>query len=90
VHRVLHASGPERIEGEWWREDAPVRDYYRIEDSSGARFWLYRAGAYDAPAGAMPRDAPAGAMPRDAPAGAMPRDAPAGAMPRWYLHGLFG
>jgi len=50
VHRVLHASGPERIEGEWWWEDAPVRDYYRVEDSSGARFWLYRAGAYQAAA----------------------------------------
>ena len=40
-------SGPERIAGEWWREDSPVRDYYRVEDSAGARFWIYREGLYD-------------------------------------------
>ncbi len=45
--RVVRASGPERIAGEWWREDSPVRDYYRVEDSAGARFWIYREGLYD-------------------------------------------
>ena len=47
VHRVTRAEGPERIEGEWWR--APrhrVRDYYRVEDEEGRRFWLFRAGGY--------------------------------------------
>jgi protein ImuB len=44
AHRVRHADGPERIAGEWWRDDAPLRDYYRIEDMSGRRFWVYREG----------------------------------------------
>ena len=46
-HRVRHADGPERIAGEWWRRDAEmraVRDYWRIEDEAGRRFWLFRAG----------------------------------------------
>ena len=46
VHRVRTAEGPERIAGEWWREDAPARDYYRVEDMEGRRFWLYREGPY--------------------------------------------
>ncbi|HEX2116814.1 MAG TPA: DUF6504 family protein [Alphaproteobacteria bacterium] len=42
LHRVARAQGPERIAGEWWRERAPTRDYYRVEDTDGRRFWLYR------------------------------------------------
>jgi len=47
VHTVVRADGPERIHGEWWRrsgEAAAVRDYFRVEDEAGARFWLYRRG----------------------------------------------
>ena len=46
-HRVRHADGPERVFGEWWRHDAEmaaVRDYFRVEDEAGRRFWLYRQG----------------------------------------------
>ncbi|MGE0273179.1 MAG: DNA polymerase Y family protein [Alphaproteobacteria bacterium] len=47
-HRVARAEGPERIGGEWWRRDArgerDARDYYRVEDSAGQRFWLFREG----------------------------------------------
>ena len=50
AYRVARASGPERIEDEWWREDRPTRDYYRVEDETGARFWLYREGLYRDPA----------------------------------------
>ncbi|MGH7089510.1 MAG: DUF6504 family protein [Stellaceae bacterium] len=53
MHRVRRADGPERIAGEWWRDPrAELRDYYRVEDEEGRRFWLYRAGLYraDAPA----------------------------------------
>lgn len=48
LHRVRRAEGPERIEAEWWidGEDAPPRDYFRIEDDAGRRFWLYREGLY--------------------------------------------
>lgn len=47
THRVVRAEGPERIAGEWWRRPAErhaVRDYFRVEDEKGRRFWLYRRG----------------------------------------------
>ena len=58
--RVMRAAGPERIEPEWWAgasgEDEAVRDYYRIEDADGRRYWLYRAGLYgEAGTGGPPR-----------------------------------
>ena len=46
-HRIRHADGPERVYGEWWRRDAEVsavRDYFRVEDEDGNRFWLFRQG----------------------------------------------
>jgi protein ImuB len=45
--RVRRADGPERVFGEWWKRDpelAAVRDYFRIEDDAGERYWVYRAG----------------------------------------------
>lgn len=53
ARRVLHADGPERIEPEWWRQigqpvQERVRDYYRVEDREGRRYWLYREGLYQA------------------------------------------
>ena len=46
LHNLAHAEGPERIAMEWWRhqDPQPTRDYYRVEDESGHRFWLYRDG----------------------------------------------
>ncbi len=46
VHEIARAEGPERIAPEWWREKSTVRlrDYYRIEDSTGRRYWIYRHG----------------------------------------------
>ncbi|MGE3231749.1 MAG: DUF6504 family protein, partial [Hyphomicrobium sp.] len=44
-HRIRRIEGPERIAPEWWREEAlpaAPRDYYRVEDGEGRRFWLYR------------------------------------------------
>lgn len=47
AHRVLRAEGPERVSPEWWREgNQRTRDYYRVEDDEGRRFWLYRDGLY--------------------------------------------
>ncbi|HXW25483.1 MAG TPA: DNA polymerase Y family protein [Xanthobacteraceae bacterium] len=47
LHEVVAADGPERIEGAWWSEEAgPARDYFRVEDQAGHRFWLFRAGLY--------------------------------------------
>lgn len=53
-HRIIRADGPERITPEWWREDPEllnisterIRDYYRVEDTDGQRFWVFRAGFY--------------------------------------------
>jgi protein ImuB len=48
LHKVARAEGPERIAPEWWREEqgAGTRDYFRVEDTNGHRFWLYREGLY--------------------------------------------
>jgi len=47
LHEVVAAEGPERIEGAWWSEEGgPARDYFRVEDRTGLRFWLFRAGLY--------------------------------------------
>ncbi|MES3044951.1 DNA polymerase Y family protein [Sphingomonas faeni] len=46
-HKVVAGDGPERIHGEWWRRDAEVwavRDYYRVEDETGGRYWVFRRG----------------------------------------------
>jgi len=49
---VTKAEGPERIAPEWWRAPSPAqeqarpRDYYRIEDEDGHRYWLFRDGLY--------------------------------------------
>ncbi len=50
LHSVVRAEGPERIAPEWWRngEEEPERDYYRVEDSEGRRYWLYRLGHHEA------------------------------------------
>lgn len=44
--RVIRAEGPERFEPEWWRDrpDRKLRDYYRVELSTGARLWVCRIG----------------------------------------------
>ena len=49
LHEVARAEGPERIAGEWWRRAGaapPVRDYYRVEDRRGRRFWIFRHGLF--------------------------------------------
>lgn len=55
LHEVRLAEGPERIAAEWWRRReghlpggaGPTRDYYRIEDKEGRRYWLFRSGLYE-------------------------------------------
>lgn len=50
ARRIVRADGPERIAPEWWRDDqAKVRprDYYRIEDEEGRRYWVFRDGAME-------------------------------------------
>lgn len=52
LHRVVRAEGPERLSPEWWLpgDAEPTgtpdgsRDYYRVEDGDGRRYWLFQAG----------------------------------------------
>ncbi|MGE0230653.1 MAG: DNA polymerase Y family protein [Flavobacteriaceae bacterium] len=48
-YAVLRSEGPERIACEWWCDGrgALTRDYFRIEDENGYRFWLFRHGLYE-------------------------------------------
>ncbi|GAM06982.1 DUF6504 family protein [Novosphingobium sp. MBES04] len=56
THDVLRSEGPERIAPEWWRERGAVRlrDYYRIEDATGRRYWIYRSGVVGDGRGGVP------------------------------------
>lgn len=64
LRRVVRTDGPERIAPEWWtylppapgeRDNLPrTRDYYRIEDSEGRRYWVFREGLYGDDRGAAP------------------------------------
>jgi protein ImuB len=76
LHEIVAAEGPERIEGAWWSEHGgPARDYFRVEDASGLRFWLFRAGLY--------RD-----MAQALPLARACEPAHGFARPRWFLHGM--
>ncbi len=59
VFNIAWAEGPERLAPEWWllpeatRKAGPEvinrfksRDYYRLEDREGHRFWVFRRGLY--------------------------------------------
>ena len=57
THRTVRYAGPERIAPEWW-QDKPgtrLRDYFKVEDEAGRRYWLYRAGLHDDGRGGDPR-----------------------------------
>lgn len=53
-HDITRYEGPERIAAEWWRRrgghdlaggnSGLTRDYYRVEDMRGRRFWVFRHG----------------------------------------------
>ena len=45
MREVVRAEGPERIAGDWLKREV-TRDYYRVEDKKGRRYWLYREGLY--------------------------------------------
>lgn len=111
VHRVASAEGPERLAAEWWREAGSAsgsgtltaRDYYRIEDTEGRRFWLYRDGFYrDGFAAPAPeQEEPESVVlagegssdpnifPIHVPSAPGGGRASASPLPNWFLHGLF-
>ena len=50
LHDVIRAEGPERITPDWLRApNGRPRDYYRVEDRDGRRYWLYREDHEEAP-----------------------------------------
>jgi protein ImuB len=57
THRVTRFAGPERIAPEWWcdKPGTRLRDYYRIEDQHGRRYWIYRDGVLGDGRGETPR-----------------------------------
>ena len=65
VRRIVKADGPERIAPEWWthlpsaegeNQSLPrARDYYRVEDAEGRRYWVFREGLYGDDRGAAPK-----------------------------------
>jgi protein ImuB len=56
VHDIARVEGPERIAPEWWRQpsSARLRDYYRVEDAAGRRYWIYREGLIGDGRGGVP------------------------------------
>jgi protein ImuB len=56
VHDITRVEGPERIAPEWWRQpsSARLRDYYRVEDEAGRRYWIYREGVIGDGRGGLP------------------------------------
>jgi protein ImuB len=56
VHDIARVEGPERIAPEWWRQpsSARLRDYYRVEDAEGRRYWIYREGLSGDGRGGLP------------------------------------
>ena len=81
LHQLRAAEGPERLECEWWRQDAPRRDYYLVEDEAGCRYWLFREGGEGWGADSKLSDS-------GQEASGPCQELPAGS--RWFLHGIFG
>ncbi len=89
ARRIVRSEGPERIAPEWWRHigsasQAPeTRDYYRLEEVTGARYWVFREGLYGEDAAQRGEDV----LREDDAGDAAERGA--SALPRWFVHGLF-
>lgn len=107
AHRVVRAQGPERIEPEWWRaiglphgarptrerQLARPRDYYRVEDAQGGRFWLFRAGLYGRSEADDAEEESGAETPSEFDAGAgdaAQAETHGRTDPGWFMHGVFG
>jgi protein ImuB len=90
AHKIVKSAGPERLSAEWWTpaalrlgavdEPPRTRDYYRVEDEAGRRFWLFREGLYGREDVSI-HNAPK-AQPKDP-------DVPLPRAPTWWLQGIF-
>ena len=85
ARRIVRSEGPERIAPEWWRHiggagpPPGTRDYYRLEDTTGARYWVFREGLYGE---GEPGE-------EDEEDRAAPAEGFGPSLPRWFVHGLF-
>lgn len=90
TRRIVKSEGPERIAPPWVGAADSVdlaletRDYYRVEDDEGRRYWLFRKGLYDT--GGYADTTP------DHQTGAVGRADQVSAVDRigWFIHGVFG
>ncbi|MEZ5935742.1 MAG: DNA polymerase Y family protein [Alphaproteobacteria bacterium] len=90
THRIVKAEGPERIAPTWVGTVGTVgtadgvdlasetRDYYRVEDEEGRRYWLFRQGLYDTSGYTGP------ATEKNATAAGRTDGV------CWFIHGVFG
>ena len=84
---VRLAEGPERIAPPWWQGNpSPTRDYFRVEDGQGRRFWIFREGLYEPSRDHVPASSIDEASSVD---DACPAPAETPSLPRWYMQGLF-
>nr|WP_245247528.1 DNA polymerase Y family protein [Tianweitania sediminis] len=82
-HRITRAEGPERLAPEWWHDpQARTRDYFRVEDRDGHRYWLFREGLYGGERSLFD-------LQKEDEAAPLEGDAPPPLQPRWYVHGIF-
>ena len=91
AHRVIRAEGPERIAPEWWTGLAApperTRDYYRVEDDEGRRFWMFREGLYRNQGG--DHAAANGVGRGTASSKENDQNGNDARLPTWHMHGLF-
>lgn len=92
---VRLAEGPERIAPPWWQGNpSPTRDYFRVEDSQGRRFWIFREGLYESsrdhvPASSVDDVSSVDDASQTDDTEIHPTPAAAPSLPRWYMQGLF-
>lgn len=80
TRRIVKSEGPERIAvgaADGVDLAAATRDYYRVEDEEGRRYWLFRQGLYDSSGYADPISDHQG-------------NTAGRSRPDWFVHGVFG
>lgn len=91
TRRIVKAEGPERIAPSWVDTVDGVnlaeetRDYYRVEDEQGQRYWLFRKGLYNS-SGYTGDHAEHQVNAAGRPGNAVGRADRVG----WFIHGVFG
>lgn len=40
--RIAHRTGPERIQTQWWHDQAVHRDYFHVQTTTGSEFWIFQ------------------------------------------------